>query len=176
MIVLETERLILRHATLDDAEFILRLLNEPSFLKNIGDRGVRTVGDAQTYIAQRFIGSYERHGFGMWVVRHRDSPEAIGISGLVKRETLPEPDIGFAFLPEYWRTGVGFESAEGVKRYALDVLGRSKLLGIVNPENAGSIRILEKLGFRLEQLIELAPGAPAVRLYAFDDARPDTKR
>jgi len=102
MIVLETERLRLRHASLDDADFVLRLLNEPSFLQYIGDRGVRTLDDARRYIADRFIDSYERNGFGLWIVEPKHSAVPLGICGLVKRDTLPEPDIGFAFLPEFW--------------------------------------------------------------------------
>src|SRR5690348_13380887 len=109
MIVLETERLTLRHITLDDAEFVLRLLNEPSFIRFIGDRGVRSIDDARRYIAERFIASYEQHGFGLWLVEQRESPGAMGISGLVKRDTLPDPDIGFAFLPEFWSQGYAYE-------------------------------------------------------------------
>src|SRR5262249_52698530 len=118
MLVLETRRLALRHATLDDDDFILRLLNEPSFLRFIGDRGVRTPDDARRYIAERLIGSYVRNGFGLWVVERKEEPGPIGISGLVKRDALPDPDIGFAFLPEHWRSGYAFESAAAVKDYA----------------------------------------------------------
>lgn len=167
MIVLETERLTLRHASLDDAPFILRLLNEPAFLQYIGDRGVRSLDDARGYIEQRLIGSYKQHGFGLWVVTRTNSPEPLGICGLVKRDTLPEPDIGFAFLQEHWRTGIGFESAAGVKRYAFEHVGLPRLLAIVNPDNAGSIRILEKLGFTFERLSEPGDGK-TVRVYALD--------
>jgi RimJ/RimL family protein N-acetyltransferase len=168
IIVLETERLTLRHAELDDAAFVLRLLNEPSFLRFIGDRGVRTLDDAAKYIADRFIASYERNGFGLWVVELKESPGAIGISGLVKRDALPDPDIGFAFLPEFWSRGYAFESAAGVKRYALDALALPRLLAITNADNAGSIRIVEKLGLAFHHTMQLPGDDKEVKLFALD--------
>jgi len=170
MIVLETERLTLRHAELDDAAFVLRLLNEPSFLQFIGDRGVRTLDDAAKYIAERLIASYERNGFGLWVVERKESAGAIGISGLVKRDTLPDPDIGFAILPEFWSKGYAFESAAGVKQHAIDVLKLTRLLAITNPENTGSIRIVEKLGLMFLHTMQLAAGDNAVKLFALESS------
>jgi RimJ/RimL family protein N-acetyltransferase len=168
MIVLETERLTLRLATLDDTEFVLRLLNEPSFLKYIGDRGVRTADDARRYIAVRLIDSYERHGFGLWIVERKESPGPIGISGLVKRDALPDPDIGFAFLPEFWSAGYAYESALAVKQHALGVLRLPRLLAVTNPDNAGSIRIVEKLGLTRDRMIALSADAPEVCLFALE--------
>src|SRR5262249_17826093 len=111
--VLDTARLKLRAAVPRDATFILRLLNEPSFLEFIGDRKVRTIADAERYIHERLIASYERNGFGLWIVERREAVGPIGICGLVKRDSLPDVDIGFAFLPEFWRRGYAFESAAG---------------------------------------------------------------
>jgi RimJ/RimL family protein N-acetyltransferase len=165
MLVLETRRLALRHATLDDDDFILRLLNEPSFLRFIGDRGVRTHDDARGYIAERLIGSYERNGFGLWVVERKAETGPIGISGLVRRDALPDPDIGFAFLPEHWRNGYAYESAAAVKEYALETLALPRLLAVTTPDNAGSIRIVEKLGLTFERMIALTPNEPEVRLF-----------
>jgi RimJ/RimL family protein N-acetyltransferase len=167
--ILETERLTLRRANLGDAEFILRLLNEPSFLRFIGDRRVRTLPDAERYIADRLIASYERNGFGLWVVERRDAAGPIGICGLVKRDTLPDPDIGFAFLPEFWGRGFAFESAAGVRRYALDVLALTRLLAITNPDNSASIRIVEKLGLVFDRSLSLTTGEPEVNLYRVGD-------
>jgi RimJ/RimL family protein N-acetyltransferase len=147
MIVVETERLALRQASADDAEFMLRLLNEPSFHRFIGDRGVRTLDDARRYIAERLVASYERNGFGLWIVERRNAVGAIGISGLVRRETLPGPDLGFAFLPEHWSKGYAYESALAVGDYAFETVRLSSLLAIVNEENSRSIRVLERLGF-----------------------------
>lgn len=168
MILFETERLTLRHAAPDDAAFVLRLLNEPSFLKFIGDRGVRTRDDAAKYIADRFVASYERNGFGLWVVERKDSPGAIGISGLVKRDALPDPDIGFAFLPEFWARGFAYESAAAVKQYALDVLALPRLLAITNTDNAGSIRIVEKLGLTFLRTMSLPGDDKEVKLFALE--------
>ena len=166
--VLDTERLILRLAALGDAAFILRLLNEPSFLRFIGDRKVRTIADAERYIGERLIASYERNGFGLWVVERRDVTGPIGICGLVKRDTLPDADIGFAFLPEFWGDGFAFESAAGVKRYGFDVLALPRLLAITNPDNVASIRIVEKLGLEFDRALSLTPGEPEVNLYRLE--------
>ena len=170
MLVLETDRLALRLASFDDAEFILRLLNEPSFLRFIGDRGVRTVEDARRYIADRLIDSYERNGFGLWIVERKDEPGPIGICGLVKRDTLPDPDIGFAFLPEYWSRGYAFEAVAAVKRHALVVLRLPRLLAVTNPDNAGSIRIVEKVGLEFVRMVALSSGGPELRLFSFESS------
>ena len=168
MTLLETERLTLRDASHEDAEFMLRLLNEPSFLRFIGDRGVRTLDDATRYIAERLIESYIRHGFGLWVVERRDAAGPIGICGLVKREALPDPDIGFAFLPEYWFKGYAGESAMAVKDHAFGTLRLPRLLAVANGDNAPSIRLLGKLGFDFVRTTELSSGAPPVQLFALE--------
>ena len=170
MPVLETERLALRDAAPEDAEFILRLLNEPSFLRFIGDRGVRTLDDAGRYIAERLIASYAQNGFGLWVVERKESPGPIGICGLVKRDVLPDADIGFAFLPEHWSNGYAFEAALGVKDYALGTLRLPRLLAVVNPDNTASIKLLDKLGLEFVGTIELASNEPPVRLFELDAA------
>lgn len=170
MIVLQTDRLTLRDASLEDAAFILRLLNEPSFLRFIGDRGVRTLDDATRYISERLIGSYVRNGFGLWIVERKDSPGPIGICGLVKRDALPDPDIGFAFLPEYWFKGYAGESASAVKHHAFATLRFPRLLAVANGDNAPSIRLLGNLGFEFVRLIELSSGAAPVQLFALEAA------
>jgi RimJ/RimL family protein N-acetyltransferase len=169
MIVLETERLTLRHALLDDADFILRLLNEPSFLRFIGDRGVRTLDDARRYIAERLLDSYARYGFGLWIVERKISAGAIGISGLVKRDALPDPDIGFAFLPEFWSAGYASESVVAVKQHALVSLRLPRLLAITNNDNDRSIRIVERLGLEFVRMVRLSDDAEDVRLFALEN-------
>ena len=168
MNVIETERLALRQLAPGDAEFILRLLNEPSFLRFIGDRGVRTLDDAGRYIASGPVASYEAHGFGLWLVELKDSDVPIGICGLLKREALPDVDIGFAFLPQFWSMGYAFESASAVKEFGIGVLGLTRLVAVTNPENDGSIRVLERLGLRFERMVRLTDEAPEVKLFAFD--------
>ncbi|MEO8434457.1 MAG: GNAT family N-acetyltransferase [Pyrinomonadaceae bacterium] len=168
MKVLETDRLTLRYLTLADAEFILQLLNQPSFIRFIGDRGVRTVEDARKYILQGPIASYERFGFGLYLTEITTTGAPVGICGLLKRDTLPDADIGFAFLAPFWRQGFAFESASAVITYGKDELGQKRILAITSPENDSSIKLLEKLGFTFEQITRLSEDAPEVNLFALD--------
>ncbi len=166
MIVLETARLTLRHLSIGDAEFILRLLNEPSFLRYIGDKGVRNLDDARQYILNGPVASYERNGFGLYLVELKDDGTPIGISGLVKRDTLPEPDIGFAFLPAYWSQGYAVESAAAVMTYAREVLGLTRIAAITSPDNNASEKLLGKIGLRFERMIKLSDDGDEVKLFA----------
>ena len=145
MFILETERLTLRHLSPEtDAEFILRLLNEPSFLQYVGDKGARTLDDARAYIRNGPMKSYEENGFGLYRVGLKEDGSAIGICGLIKRDTLPEPDIGFAFLPEYWNKGYAHESAAEVMRHAREVLRLNRILAITTPDNEASGKAARK--------------------------------
>jgi RimJ/RimL family protein N-acetyltransferase len=168
MKVLETDRLTLRHLTLADAEFILQLLNELDFIRFIGDRGVRTVEDARNYILQGPIASYERFGFGLYLTEVTATRAPIGICGLLKRESLPDVDIGFAFLAPFYRQGYAFESASAVITYGQEVLGQNRILAITSPDNDASIKLLEKLGFKFERVTHLSEDAPEVKLFALD--------
>ena len=171
MRVLETERLVLRHLEASDAEFILRLLNEPSFIENIGDRGVRNTDDAARYIANGPQTSYERFRFGLFLVELKDAGDALGICGLLKRDVLQQPDIGFAFLPEFWSQGYAYEAAAATVAWADDTLGIGQLAAITSPDNNKSIRLLEKLGFKFERMMTVAEGEPEVRLFLRDGVR-----
>lgn len=151
MLVLETERLILRHFNVDDdAPFVLTLLNEPSFLRYIGDKKVRTIEDARQYLLHGPLDSYERNAFGLYLVELKDSHTSIGMCGLLKREELPDPDIGFAYLPDYWSKGFAFEAAFAVMNDARERLKLSRILAVVNPDNYASIKLLERLGLQFE--------------------------
>ncbi|HSK64699.1 MAG TPA: GNAT family N-acetyltransferase [Pyrinomonadaceae bacterium] len=150
MLVLETERLVLRPFTTGDAAFVLTLLNEPSFLRYIGDKQVRTLADARQYLANGPIASYERNGFGLCLVELKDSHTSIGMCGLLKREELPDPDIGFAFLPDFWNKGFAFEAASAVMKDAHERLKLSRILAIVNADNYASMKLLERLGLKFE--------------------------
>ena len=165
MHVLETERLALRRLTTDDAPFILELLNDPAFLRFIGDKGVRTLEDARQYIRQGPMESYERLGFGLYLVSLKGTSIPIGMCGLIKRDALEDVDIGFAFLPGYRASGYGSESALAVRDYGMNVLGLKRLLAITDPDNAGSIRVLEKIGLKFDSMIRLTPESPEIRLY-----------
>jgi RimJ/RimL family protein N-acetyltransferase len=159
VLVCETPRLVIRRLDASDTPFILRLLNEPSFLENIGDRGVRSLDDALTYLTKGPFASYERHGFGLFHVALKSSGgEAIGMCGLLKRDWLEAPDVGFAFFPEFWSKGYAYESSMGVIEWARHTHGVTRVVGIVKPENTGSIRVLEKLGMRFTRVVTSPEG------------------
>lgn len=166
MIILETERLTLRKITLDDAAFMLDLLNQPSFIQFIGDRGVRTLEDACKIIEERYLTAYERLGFGIYLTLLRETSTPIGICGLVKRDGLDDVDIGYAFLPQYWSKGYASESASAVLAYARNTLGMKRILGITTPGNTGSIRVLEKIGFNFERMIRLPGEETDLKLFS----------
>lgn len=167
MKILETERLILREIdSAADAEFIFRLLNSPKFLKYIGDRGVRSVDDARDFIESRYQQSYRDHGFGLYTVELKNSAESVGMCGFVRRNTLPAPDIGFAFLPEHEGKGYGFESASAVMKYGLEKLQFTEVLAITTPDNDASGILLGKLGFVFERLIE--NGDETLKLFSYE--------
>jgi ribosomal-protein-alanine N-acetyltransferase len=165
-LVAETGRLRLRRFTADDAPFVLELLNDPDFLRNIGDRGVRTDADARGYILDGPVASYERNGFGLYLVELAASGDPIGMCGLVRREALPGPDIGFAFLPAWRGRGYGLEAARAVMRHAEEDCGLRRLVAIVSPGNTASRRLLERIGFRFEGMTRLADDAAEVELLA----------
>jgi RimJ/RimL family protein N-acetyltransferase len=163
---LEAEQLRLREFVLDDAEFILELLNQPSFIQFIGDKGVRSVNDAKYYIATGPIESYQRHGFGLYLVELRDSKAPIGMCGVLKRESLPEPDLGFAFLPEFWGKGYALEAASAALAQARDVFRLTRILAITSPDNHASIKLLAKLGFQFERVMKLSSDSDEVKLFS----------
>jgi len=168
MKVLETERLRIRLFSTEDAPFILQLLNEPSFIQNIGDRGVRTVLDAEMYIEKGPATSYARNGFGLCLVTLKESGESIGMCGLIKRDTLDDVDIGYAFLPKFWSKGYEFEAEMAFKQYAREVISLTRVVAIVDPDNQGSIRVLEKLGMKFERLVKLAQDDIDLKLFAVE--------
>jgi RimJ/RimL family protein N-acetyltransferase len=165
--VLETERLILRRLTVDDDAFILELLNDPAWLEYIGDKGVRTLADARDYIRNGPMAMYERNGFGLYLTERRSDATALGLCGLIKRDTLEDVDIGFAFLPQFRGQGYGFESASAVMGYGKDTFGLKRIVAIASPDNGSSARLLEKLGMQLEKTVKLAVD-DEVNLYASD--------
>jgi RimJ/RimL family protein N-acetyltransferase len=165
--VLETDRLRLRRLTPEDAAFILRLVNEPSWLRFIGDRGVRSLEDARGYILKGPVESYERFGFGLYLTELKDSGIPIGMCGLIKRETLPDVDVGYAFFPEFWGKGYASEAASAVLDYGRSAFGLTRILAIVTPENHGSIRVLEKLGLRFQEMVKLSEEEPELALFAW---------
>ena len=160
---LDTERLELHPFTAEDADFVLRLLNEPSFRRYIGDRGVHDLETARRYIADGPVAGYARYGYGlMRVVRQADGAE-LGMCGVLKRDALPDPDIGFSFFPEYWSQGYALESARAVMRHARETQSLGRILAITSKDNDPSMRLLGKLGFQFDRMIEM--GNEELRLF-----------
>lgn len=166
MTILETERLKLRELTLGDAAFMLRLMNDPSFIEGIADKGIRSLDDARAHIEKTALASYREHGFGMYVVERKRDGEALGLSGLVKREGLTDVDIGYAFLPEFCGQGYAYEATAAILTYARQRLGIPRVVAIVNPDNQTSIKLAEKLGLRFEQMVRLPGEEEDITLYA----------
>lgn len=159
---------MLRHLSPEDAEFILQLVNEPSWLRFIGDKGVRTIEDARNYISQGPMEMYSRLGFGLYLVELKEEGRSIGMCGLIKRDSLEDVDIGFAFLPKFWGQGYAHESASAVMAYGKSAFGLNRLLAITSPDNYDSVRLLEKLGFKFERMLKLNGDSQEVKLFSCD--------
>jgi RimJ/RimL family protein N-acetyltransferase len=182
MKILETERLTLREVTEDDADFMLDLLNQPSFIRYIGDRHVRSIDEAREFIRTRYQKSYRDHGYGLYLVELKEenagrTPDAsqsairnpqsqIGVCGFVKRDNFDFPDIGFAFLPQFEKKGYAFESASAVLEYGRRALGLREVLAITTQDNENSGKLLRKLGFEFDELIEM-PNNEILKLYSW---------
>lgn len=156
-VVLETARLVLREVSEADAPFMLELLNSRGFIEGIADRGVRTVEQARAYIVERMLSAYAKDGYGMWVAVERASGEPVGVAGLVNRDVLDHPDVGYAFLERAWGRGYAQEAAAAVLRHAREALGMNTVVAITSPGNRASQRVLEKVGLRFVRMIDL-PG------------------
>lgn len=164
MIVLQTERLRLRHMTPDDAAFMLAMLNDPAWQRYIGDRGIRTVEGAREHIVKGPMAMVARLGFGFYAVELKEGSLPIGICGLAKRDFLDDVDIGYAFLPAYGRKGYALEAAQATLAHARE-LGLTRLVATVVPENAASIRLLEKLGLCFERTFQAPDSTRDLQLF-----------
>ena len=153
--LMETERLEIRLLHLSDAKFILDLMNEPGYLKYIGDRGVRDLDAAREYLETSMMKSYEHHGFGLYLLSSKKDRTSMGICGFVKREALPAPDLGFAILEEYERQGYVSEACRALLQYAEKTLGFTRVLAITSQDNKRSKSLCKKLGFKRRDSIEL---------------------
>ena len=173
MPILETERLAIRPLSADseaDAAFVNRLLNEPSFLQNIGDRGVHSLEDARAYLRKGPMASYAANGFGLCRIELKENGGTAGMCGLVKRATLEDVDLGYALLPEYCGQGYAVEAGAAVLADAQSRLGLQRVVAITDPRNEGSIRVLGRLGFRFEKMVRLAAGDIELKLFAWERA------
>ena len=164
----QTERLNLRPMTEADAHFILELLNDPAFIRYIGDRKVRSIDGAKAYITNGPVASYAKNGFGLYLVESKQSGESMGMCGLIQRNTLKDVDIGYAFLPKFWSRGYAFEAALEMKRYAQDELRLKRLVAVVDPENLPSIHLVEKLGMSFERMVRLSADDIELKLFAVE--------
>ena len=165
MIVIQSKRLALRKLDLHDAEFILELLNEAAFVRFIGDKGVRTLQDARDYLLKGPMDSYARFGFGLYLTSLLRDQTPIGICGLVKRDTLDDVDVGFAFLSRHWSRGYAVEAASAVLKYAERELQLRRVVAITNPDNSASIAVLERIGLRFERMVKLADEGSELKLF-----------
>ncbi|MFT5710745.1 MAG: ribosomal-protein-alanine N-acetyltransferase [Halioglobus sp.] len=169
MKTLETARLIIDEITSKDASFILQMLNDPTFIKYVADRGIRTEEQARAYIQDRVVASYEEHGFAMGAVRLKDSGEVIGMCGLVNRDTLEDIDIGYGFLPKFRGKGYALEAAVAVMKMGREDFGLQRLLAIIHPANTASRALAEKMGMHCESMISLTPDEDEICLYSWSD-------
>ncbi|WP_429843178.1 GNAT family N-acetyltransferase [Brevibacillus sp. FIR094] len=165
--VLETDRLILRWQTAEDADFVLKLMNEPSWIRFIGDRGLRTTEDARNYILNGAVAMYENHGFGLYLAELKEGNAPIGLCGLIKRDSLEDVDIGFAFLPAYWGKGYAYEAASAVLAHGKEV-GLKRIVAITNLDNASSANLLKKIGLHDKGMITLPNATEEVKFFAIE--------
>ena len=168
MLILETDRIFLREMTQEDADFILKLLNDPAYIQNIGDRGIRTHHDARKYLQEKIIASYIQHGYGLFLVVDKQTNLPVGCCGLINRESLADIDIGYAFLPEFRGQGYATESAKAVLAYGKTKLGLKRIVGITAVDNQGSINVLEKIGLHFEEYITLPGDDEEIMLFGWD--------
>lgn len=164
-IVLETERLILREFTLADTDFIIELVNTPGWIKYIGDRNIKTEEQAQQYLQNGPMKSYALNGFGLSMVALKKEGTPIGMCGIIRRDNLLNPDIGFAFLPAYYGQGYGFEIAGAVLKYAKEILQLPVICAITVPHNSNSIKLLEKIGLHFAESFHFPGDKEELLLY-----------
>lgn len=167
VIVCESPRLRLRRLDHGDAPFIVALLTDPDFLRNVGDRNVRTEADARRYLTEGPLQSYARHGFGLFLAELRADGTAVGMCGLLRRDTHPDVELGFALLPQHRRRGYTLEAAQACLQLATQTLGLERVVAITALDNAGSIGLLERLGFRYERVVQFTNDGDS-RLFVYE--------
>ena len=165
MKVLESDRLLVRRMAHGDARFLVELLNDPDFLRYIGDKGVRDEADARKYLDDGALRSYAERGYGMYLVETKESGDPIGMCGLIRRDGLDAVDIGFAYLPDFRGLGYGFEAGAAVLAHAHDDLGLRRVVAVTSPDNAASMALLRKMGLRFDRMIRLPGDSRDCRLF-----------
>ena len=165
IMILETDRLIIRKLTKEDASFFYDLVNDESWKRFIGDRNVNTIQDAEDYLTNKIMASYQKFGFGFYVVIEKETNNSLGISGFIKRKELEHVVDGFAFLPVGRGKCYAFESANALMKYGKTTLNFTTVLAIVNKDNKRSHRLLEKLGLRFEKYVQLYDEEQEISLF-----------
>ncbi len=165
MSIVKTDRLSLRKIDTDDADFMLRLLNDPAFIQYVGDKNTRDLASAKTYILEGPVASYQSHGYGLYLVETIDNRTPIGICGILKRDFLDHADLGFALIPEYREVGYAFEAAQATIELARSELKLSRIVAFTAANNTRSIKLLEKLGMAFDRMIDLPADGKRVKLY-----------
>lgn len=166
--IIETPRLRLRTATPDDAAFYMELVNDPSWIANIGQRNIHTLEAARAALEAGPMAQFRAHGYSLYIVEQRSDGAPVGMAGLVRRDSLPGPDIGYAIRPAYWGQGYAWEAAAAIVRHAQQVLGLRTLYGITSQQNQASINLLNKLGLRFERFSRLPPEGRETNIYRKD--------
>lgn len=163
----ESARLSLREIREEDAAFILEVLTDPDFIANVGDRGVHDLAAAHRYITDNLLASYRSHGFGLYLVNLRTNAQPLGICGLLRRDTHPDVEIGFAFVPRARGSGYALEAARATMGFAEQSLGVTRVVALTAPHNRRAIQLLERLGFRHERKLRFAAEGPDWQLLAW---------
>ncbi|WDD98095.1 GNAT family N-acetyltransferase [Thalassomonas actiniarum] len=165
MIITESSRLVLRVVKLDDAPLMLTLMNEPAYLENIGDKQIRTLDDAGHYLKSGPLAMQQELGFSLYCIERKDTGQAIGLSGLIKRPGVEHPEVGYAILTEHCRQGFGLESVEAVIKHAREQLNLPVLQAITSVDNSASVNLLKRLAFNFQGLITLPGSDEEINLF-----------
>ncbi|AKU24095.1 GNAT family N-acetyltransferase [Massilia sp. MB5] len=168
MKILATARLTLRTLETSDAPFFLQMINDPSWIENIGDKGIRTVAEAEKNIEQGPVLMQRRLGYSLYLVERSSDGVPVGLCGLIKRDALPDADIGYAIWPEYWGEGYAYEAAAAVVLHARDSIGLVRLLGITSPQNLRSNNLLKKLGLSFVRVVRFKDDGSDTNLYSLE--------
>ena len=168
MTVIETERLLLRRLTAADAPFILTLLTDADFLAQVGDRGVHNLEDARRYVREGPGASYARYGFGLNAIQLKRTSAAVGLCGLLRRDSHPDVEIGFALLPQARGQGLALEAAAATLSWGLNTLALKRVVALTAPDNTGSIRILERIGLHFERMVQYSADGHDSRLFVLE--------
>jgi RimJ/RimL family protein N-acetyltransferase len=166
MPMLETDRLVIRPFEYDDCDFLVELFNDPAFIRNVEDKGVRTPAQAALFLARGPMASYSQYGHGLYLVALRDSGRPIGMCGLLRRNQVPDVDLGYALLPAFWGQGYALEAAAAVVDFGRRSLGLRRVSALVAPDNARSVALLVKLGFSFAQWLRAPDGSGTVAVYS----------